>query len=138
MAQDKEHKIRERAHALWLEEGSPTGRHEEHWERATREIEEAGAPAKTKAAKPKVEKTPRAKVAKPASGEAMASKATPAKSTRSKSAVAKPDAPEQAPSNAANGVETAPSKKRGRPAKSAAEQKPSSSADNSLKIKTAI
>jgi Protein of unknown function (DUF2934) len=35
-----EHKIRARAHAIWIEEGKPEGRRLEHWERARRELEE--------------------------------------------------------------------------------------------------
>jgi hypothetical protein len=30
--------IRERAYQLWLEEGRPHGRHDEHWRRAEREL----------------------------------------------------------------------------------------------------
>jgi hypothetical protein len=42
---DKEEKIRKRAHAIWEEEGSPEGRHDEHWERAAREFDEQGGAA---------------------------------------------------------------------------------------------
>lgn len=35
----KEERIRELAHAIWLEEGKPDGRAEQHWERARRQIE---------------------------------------------------------------------------------------------------
>jgi hypothetical protein len=40
---DEEH-IRRRAHEIWEREGQPEGRHEEHWERARREVkaEKAG------------------------------------------------------------------------------------------------
>jgi hypothetical protein len=34
MAEDKKQRIRERAFRMWLEEGHPEGRAEEHWERA--------------------------------------------------------------------------------------------------------
>ena len=37
--EDPEARIRERAHALWEEEGRPEGRAEEHWERARRLVE---------------------------------------------------------------------------------------------------
>jgi hypothetical protein len=42
--QEREEKIRARAHRMWLEEGQPEGRAHEHWERARIlvEIEEAG------------------------------------------------------------------------------------------------
>ncbi len=33
-------KIRERAYALWEEQGRPQGRHEEHWAQATQELGE--------------------------------------------------------------------------------------------------
>lgn len=33
-----EDRIRERAHRIWEEEGHPEGRHQDHWERACREI----------------------------------------------------------------------------------------------------
>src|SRR5689334_19568356 len=36
----REDRIRERAYALWLEEGQPEGRHEHHWALAAQEMEE--------------------------------------------------------------------------------------------------
>lgn len=36
---DWEHRIRERAHRIWEEEGRPIGRHEQHWQRACSEID---------------------------------------------------------------------------------------------------
>jgi hypothetical protein len=45
---DREQRIRERAHAIWLEEGEPAGEHERHWEAACREIDaQAAASADT-------------------------------------------------------------------------------------------
>jgi hypothetical protein len=35
----KQTRIEQRAYALWQAEGQPDGRHEEHWQRAAREIE---------------------------------------------------------------------------------------------------
>jgi hypothetical protein len=35
---DPEHKIRDRAYALWVEDGRPHGREHAHWEQASREI----------------------------------------------------------------------------------------------------
>lgn len=35
---DTEERIRARAHQIWNDAGQPDGRHEEHWEQATREI----------------------------------------------------------------------------------------------------
>lgn len=39
MQDDKEDRIRRRAHAIWEAEGRPEGRHEAHWEQARAEIE---------------------------------------------------------------------------------------------------
>jgi hypothetical protein len=36
--EDQEHRIKERAYQIWLEDGRPEGREGEHWERASREI----------------------------------------------------------------------------------------------------
>jgi hypothetical protein len=36
---DDEARIRERAYKIWMEEGQPEGREQEHWERAVREID---------------------------------------------------------------------------------------------------
>lgn len=140
MAQDRDHKIRERAHAIWLEEGSPSGRHEEHWEQARREVEGAGVSPKAKAAK-----APRAKSVK-SGGKAASSKSDADKQpvTMSRSAGAEPvsapdtpDAGQLEASKDGKAKETAPPKKRGRPVKSAAEQKPVRAATRTLQIKTA-
>ncbi|WP_342643669.1 DUF2934 domain-containing protein [Rhodoligotrophos ferricapiens] len=40
MMGDREQRIRERAHQIWEQEGRPEGRHDEHWERAARAIDE--------------------------------------------------------------------------------------------------
>lgn len=39
MNSEKQREIEQRAYALWQAEGRPHGRHEEHWQRAAREIE---------------------------------------------------------------------------------------------------
>lgn len=36
---DRENKIRNRAHSLWQNDGSPDGKHDEHWAQAEREID---------------------------------------------------------------------------------------------------
>ncbi len=41
MPESREQHIRERAHAIWEQEGRPEGRHDEHWQQASREIGEA-------------------------------------------------------------------------------------------------
>lgn len=52
-----EERVRERAHAIWIEEGCPEGRDQEHWLRAEQEM---GAvitvPAKAPARKPSARK----------------------------------------------------------------------------------
>lgn len=40
MTADRNTRIRERAYHLWLEEGRPHGRHDEHWRCAERELAE--------------------------------------------------------------------------------------------------
>ncbi|TSE05078.1 DUF2934 domain-containing protein [Mesorhizobium intechi] len=67
MADDRQERIRNRAHQIWQEEGQPAGHHERHWHQAAADIdrEDAGkppaakkAPAASKAkAAPKEEKT---------------------------------------------------------------------------------
>jgi len=42
MDQDREERIRQRAHQLWEEAGRPDGREAEHWERASREVDGSG------------------------------------------------------------------------------------------------
>jgi hypothetical protein len=39
MDTDREDDIRRRAHDLWVKEGSPEGRHLDHWDEATRQID---------------------------------------------------------------------------------------------------
>jgi hypothetical protein len=43
MPDQREDKIRQRAHQIWIEEGQPEGQDAEHWERATRELEKGNA-----------------------------------------------------------------------------------------------
>jgi hypothetical protein len=40
MSNDREHRIRERAHQIWEREGRPDGQEQNHWERASREIDD--------------------------------------------------------------------------------------------------
>lgn len=42
---DREHRIRQRAHEIWETSGRPHGREREHWEQATREVHESGSSA---------------------------------------------------------------------------------------------
>jgi hypothetical protein len=39
---EREDRIRQRAHAIWEAEGRPEGRHEAHWQQACAEIEGTG------------------------------------------------------------------------------------------------
>ena len=39
MDQEQHRRVEQRAYALWQAEGQPDGRHEEHWQRAVREVE---------------------------------------------------------------------------------------------------
>ena len=66
MTDDRQHRIRQRAHAIWESHGRPHGADREHWDKATREIDAEDAAAKKTpvraAAKPKaVAKPPVAK-----------------------------------------------------------------------------
>ena len=59
MTDDRQDRIRQRAHEIWEQAGRPEGAHQEHWEQATAEID--GAAAKPKAAKPAAAKSGKAK-----------------------------------------------------------------------------
>jgi hypothetical protein len=56
MQSDRETRIRDRAQAIWEEEGRPEGRDREHWERAAAEVdaEEGGGVPEEDAAKPDI------------------------------------------------------------------------------------
>lgn len=42
MTDDRDEKIRKRAHALWQQEGQPDGKPDDHWYQAEREIDQGG------------------------------------------------------------------------------------------------
>ena len=42
MTDDREEKIRKRAHELWLQQGQPDGKPDEHWLQAEHEIDQGG------------------------------------------------------------------------------------------------
>jgi hypothetical protein len=48
MAREQERRIRERAHALWEQEGKPHGRDQEHWFQAQRELDGGSKESKPK------------------------------------------------------------------------------------------
>ncbi|WP_025291649.1 DUF2934 domain-containing protein [Sphingomonas sanxanigenens] len=79
MSDDRERRVRDRAYALWEREGRPAGRQDEHWFRASREIE-----AETLSAEPA-----------PAAVEPAAAKAEAAKPVR-RGRAAKPAFPKAA------------------------------------------
>lgn len=43
MTDDRHDRVSRRAYELWQEEGGEHGRHEDHWHRASRELEETAA-----------------------------------------------------------------------------------------------
>jgi len=58
MSDDRQHRIRQRAHAIWESHGRPHGHDRDHWDLATQEIDAEDAKAKKPAraaavAKPK-------------------------------------------------------------------------------------
>jgi DUF2934 family protein len=53
-------RIRRRAHEIWEREGRPEGRHEEHWARASREVEAEGGAGPPPSAAPDDSPTPTA------------------------------------------------------------------------------
>lgn len=81
MSNDREERVRQRAHEIWLREGQPEGHGPRHWIEAEGEIDAEDMAAKvTKpkaAAKPKAATKPKT-TAKPAA-KAAAPKAKPAK-----------------------------------------------------------
>lgn len=92
---DREARIRARAYDIWEAEGSPSGLHEEHWTRASSEIEQedagtaaaqAPASADEAPAKPKRVAKPKAEPAKPKAGV----KSATAKTGAGEAAAAKP------------------------------------------------
>jgi hypothetical protein len=71
---DRQERIRRRAHAIWEQAGRPDGAHQQHWDQAAAEIDggESGPkaklakkPAAAKDTKPKEPKDTRPKTARP-------------------------------------------------------------------------
>ncbi|RWP31140.1 DUF2934 domain-containing protein [Mesorhizobium sp.] len=74
MTDDRQERIRRRAHAIWEQAGRPDGAHQQHWDQAAAEIDggESGPkaklakkPASAKDTKPKEPKDTRPKTARP-------------------------------------------------------------------------
>jgi hypothetical protein len=71
MTDDRQHRIRQRAHAIWESHGRPHGHDRDHWDQASREIDAEDAAAKkpsraAAAAKPKAAAKPAAASKAPA------------------------------------------------------------------------
>jgi len=75
---DRQDRIRQRAHEIWEHAGRPEGAHQEHWEQATAEID--GAAAKPKKAAKKADAKPAKAAAKPKAAKPAAAKSGKAKS----------------------------------------------------------
>jgi hypothetical protein len=75
---DRQDRIRQRAHEIWEKAGRPEGAHQEHWEQATAEVE--GAVAKPKKAAKKADAKPAKAAAKPKAAKPAAAKSGKAKS----------------------------------------------------------
>ncbi|WP_192365697.1 DUF2934 domain-containing protein [Mesorhizobium mediterraneum] len=53
MTDDRQERIRRRAHAIWEQAGRPDGAHQQHWDQAAAEIDGGESRPKTKSARPK-------------------------------------------------------------------------------------
>ncbi len=91
---DNEERIRQKAYEIWVEEGRPHGRAEEHWTKARNLVEKESGPAAVEGVP---EKPPRrsgtrkaAAKAEPAGGEAKTPRAKAAASGNGAEAPAKP------------------------------------------------
>ncbi|CAN7621307.1 DUF2934 domain-containing protein [Mesorhizobium sp. LjRoot246] len=77
MADDRQERIRNRAHQIWLQEGQPAGHHERHWHQAAADVDKEDAAGKSAAKKPagagKAKAAPKA--AKPAAKASKPKKA---------------------------------------------------------------
>lgn len=78
MTDDRQERIRQRAHAIWEQAGRPEGADMQHWDQATAEIDGEAAKPKKKAAPKKAAAKPgkaaAAKTAKPAAAKPKAAK----------------------------------------------------------------
>jgi hypothetical protein len=77
MTDDRQDRIRQRAHAIWENRGRPHGHDREHWDLATREVDAEDAAAKT------------AKTKKPARVAATSKPKATAKTSTAKASAAK-------------------------------------------------
>ena len=72
MADDRQERIRNRAHQIWLQEGQPAGHHDRHWHQAAADIDQEDATGKSAAKKPAKKAASAAGKAKAAPKEAKA------------------------------------------------------------------
>ncbi|MDX8483202.1 DUF2934 domain-containing protein [Mesorhizobium sp. VK24D] len=81
MTDDRQERIRRRAHEIWEQAGRPEGAHMQHWDQATAEIDGVKTPkakaAPKKAAAAKAAKPKAAKAEKPAKADKPAKAAKP-------------------------------------------------------------
>jgi hypothetical protein len=86
MADDRQERIRNRAHQIWQEEGQPAGHHERHWHQAAADIdrEDAGKPSAAKTPAKKASGAGKAKAAP--KEEKAATKASKPKTSKPKKA----------------------------------------------------
>jgi hypothetical protein len=88
MADDRQERIRNRAHQIWQEEGQPAGHHERHWHQAAADIDRedaTGKPAKKASTKAAVAVKAKAEPKEAQAKEAKAAK----KPSKPKKAAAK-------------------------------------------------
>jgi hypothetical protein len=88
MADSEEKWIRQRAYALWEEEGYPSGKDQEHWDRARSEYAALGSSASSGASKGK-KGAAAPKATKAAGAKSPASKTSPSDGAASKKSTAK-------------------------------------------------
>ncbi len=85
MRSDRQKRIEQRAHDIWVAEGRPHGKHDEHWHRAEREIAREGTKGSSTGSRAK------STTARKAGGsKARAKTAAGAKKTGAASRAAKP------------------------------------------------
>ncbi|RWM80154.1 MAG: DUF2934 domain-containing protein [Mesorhizobium sp.] len=60
MTDNRQERIRRRAHAIWEQAGRPDGAHQQHWDQAAAEIDREESRPKAKAARPKAPAGPKA------------------------------------------------------------------------------
>lgn len=89
MDQDRDERIRKRAHEIWEQEGRPDGKEQDHWERAERELSGSELPPLANAAVKKKAPSTRTGTEKP-------TKATTSKAAGGKTATASKSATKRA------------------------------------------